>query len=447
MFKLRKTFFPRLMLLSTLLVLIAACGGAQNGGTTGEDTAGSPAAATGEPVTISYLTTGQETEGLENVISTLSREYEEQNPNATYEHEFIAQENLLQRIQLLAGSNSLPTMFAYESGAPLRDLIAGGKVLNIEETFTELGIYDQLNPAAVELLKDLAGGQGLYAIPVELNVEGFWYNKQIFEENNLDVPTTWDELLQAAETLNQNGIQPFSASGEQGWPLTRLINGYVVRKYGPDVMERVANGELQLTDEGFIEAAQIVQDMGTKGYFGEGVNTIDYDTAVDQFLQGNAAMFYMGSWELRTFNDPQRNQIGAENIGLFNIPLVEGGTGTMDEWSMNAGLIRAISQAEYDANPQGVGDWMKYVFSSYGQQAADAGLVTGFQAENPPADLPPLTQTVLDTISGVETPFLWFEARFNPEAQTLATNNVQLLVTGDMTPEQYMTELQQAIGR
>ncbi|HEX6288794.1 MAG TPA: extracellular solute-binding protein [Herpetosiphonaceae bacterium] len=464
MFNLRNSFVPRLMLLIAVVALLAACGSASPGtSSTGASPGASPAssgsaaaseaasppaaasAATGEPVTIRYLTPGQETEGLESVISTLSKSYTEQHPNVTYEHEVAPQTDLIQRVQLLAGSNNLPTMFAYESGAPLLPLIEAKKVLDVEKTFTELGIFDQLNPATVALLKSLVNDQGLYAIPVELNIEGFWYNKKLFADNGLQEPKTWDELLQVAEALHAKGIQPFSASGQQGWPLTRLINGYAIRKYGPDVMERVAQGELKLTDPGFIEAAKIVQDMGTKGYFGEGVATIDYDTAVDQFLQGTAAMLYMGSWELRTFNDPARNQIGAENVGLFNIPTVDGGAGTADAWSMNAGLTRSFSQAAYDANPQAVGDWIKGVFSQYGQQAADAGLVTGFTVANPPTNQPELTKMVVQQIAGAKTGVLWFEARFDPEATTLSQTNAALLATGDMTPEQFMTDLQQAL--
>ena len=42
-------------------------------------------------------------------------------------------------------------------------------------------------------------GDGLYELPVELNIEGFWYNKKIFADNGIAVPTTWDEVLKIAE--------------------------------------------------------------------------------------------------------------------------------------------------------------------------------------------------------------------------------------------------------
>jgi len=402
-------------------------------------------AAPAPEVTIHYLTVQQENEGWPKIIGELTAEYQVDHPNVKWEYENIPQTDLLQKIQLLAASNALPLIFNYESGAPLKDLVATGQVLDLEATFKDLGIYDSLSPAAVVLLKGLAGG--LYALPLEMNIEGFWYNKQIFADNGLEVPTTWDEMLQAAETLKQAGIQPFAASGEQKWPITRLINGYVMRKYGYDVMARVAAGELKVTDAGFVEAARVVQDMGLKGYFGEGVTTIEYSTAQDLFLQGKAAMFYMGSWALRDFNNPEVNKIGVENIGFFNIPLVEGGVGTLDDWSMNCGLTTSISKPLYDANPEGVGDWMKYVFSNYGDRAmSELGMITGFRVKEMPEKVSPLTAMTAEKIASAKNASLWFEALMKSKAQTVATDNVQKLVTdATYTPEQYMADLQTAL--
>jgi raffinose/stachyose/melibiose transport system substrate-binding protein len=412
-----------------------------------EPTATQPAPATTAPeVVIHYLTVQQEDEGWPKIIGELTSEYQADHPNVKWEYENIPQTDLVQKVQLLAGSDSLPLMFNYESGAPLLDLVNSGQVLELEQTFKDLGIYEELNPGAVSLLKGLVNDVGLYALPLELNIEGFWYNKQIFADNGLEVPITWDEMLQAAETLQQNDIQPFAVSGFQKWPITRLINGYVMRKYGYDVMARVAAGELKVTDPGFIEAAQVVQDMGLKGYFGEGVNTLDYGPAQDLFLQGKAAMFYMGSWAVRDFNNPEVNKIGADNIGFFNIPLVEGGVGTLGDYSINAGLTTSFSKAKYEENAEGVGDWMKFVFSNYGDRAmSDLGLITGFRVEQMPAEVPPLTQMTVKEIDKVENGAPWFEARFNAKTQSVATDNAQLLITGDMTPEEYMTELQKAI--
>lgn len=395
---------------------------------------------------IMYLSSNKEYEGSAKIISELAREYQAETPGIVFKFDNVAESNLNQRVQLLAASNDLPVLFSYQSGKPLLDLIHSDAVLDLEDTFTELGIIDELNPAAVELLKSYANGEGLYALPLEFNIEGFWYNKEIFAQYGIQVPQTWDELLRASERLSASGVQPFVVAGKDKWPITRLINAYAIRLYGADVMERVDKGDMSLTSEGFVEAVETVQMMGLKGYLGPRVNTVDMETSVNAFLQGKTAMFYMGSWQLRAFNDEAQNQIGEDAIGFFSIPLVEGGSGTLDEYPVNAGLTTSFSKAAYTAE---VGEWMKFVFEQYGDRAmSDLGMITGFQVEDTPSDLPPLTKLVQEKINNAKKGALWFEARFSTNAQLLAWDNAQLLVTNeDYTPIQYLTELQEELKR
>lgn len=217
-------------------------------------------------------------EGFTGIIQKLAAEYTKTNANVVFEYQNAPQADLEQKLQLLAASDSLPAIYNVDNPTQLSQLAEKGQAADIEDLFKKLGILDKLNPAAVNLQKSSTGGK-LLGLPLELNIEGVWYNKKIFKDNGLREPTTWGAMMPAAEKLKAAGIQPFAASGEQKWPLTRLINGYVARKYGADAMARVAKGDLKVTDAGFIGAAKAIQDMGKKGYFGAAVNTLDYGTA------------------------------------------------------------------------------------------------------------------------------------------------------------------------
>ncbi|PYE51008.1 ABC transporter substrate-binding protein [Deinococcus yavapaiensis] len=391
--------------------------------------------------TVVFLSGQNEDVGYTRIISELSQEYAKTHPTFAYQYQNNTTD-MTQKLQLLAASKNLPTMYSIGEPAFLQQLASQGQAMDLEATFKKVGIYNQLNPVAVEINKKLQGGK-LLGLPLELNIEGFWYNKKLFADNGLKEPKTWDELLAAAEVFKKKGIQPFSASGQQKWPLTRILGGYAARKYGADVMERVKAGTLKLTDAGFVEAARMLQDMGKKGYFGLGVNTIDYDTAVDTFLQGKAAMFYMGSWELRTFNDAKRNKIGAQNIGFFNTPTVKGGKGTLNDWSINTGLAVAVNQSQNDA---ALGEWMKFVFSNYANRAmSELGMLTGFKVTKTPANVPALTKMTQQKLDTAKKGYLWFEGYFSAKATAVSQDNVQLLVTGDMSPQDYLAQLQAAL--
>mgnify|MGYP000364585529 CR=1 FL=1 len=60
---------------------------------------------------------------------------------------------------------------------------------------------------------------------------------------------------------------------------------------GNDALTKVAEGEIDYTDKGFVEAAQKLADWSEKGYFGEGVTTVDANTAGSMVMSGKAAIF------------------------------------------------------------------------------------------------------------------------------------------------------------
>jgi len=413
-----------------LAAFLAGCGSSTSGGS---------ASNSNGSVNIHFLSVQAAGTGWPLVLSTITDQYAKTKPGSTFTVQLTGQTNLNQQIQLLAGSGALPVLYNTPPSDLLAQLAKNGEVLDLESTFHQLGVTQELVPAAVTLLKQVYNGP-LSALPFELNIEGFWYNKQIFAQHNLQPPQTWDELVQIASSLQQKGIQPFAASGQQGWPLTRLVGNYIFRSLGPDAMASVASGKAKLTDPAYVAAAQAVANLGKQGYFGKGVVTLDYATALNLFLQGTAAMLYMGSWELRDFNTPSMNKIGVNNIGFFPFPNVTGGVGNSQQTPMNAGLTTSVNKAKYNAD---VGKWLAYVAQNYGDVALQKeGAVTGFVVHNPPANLDPLTALVIAQIKQVSQPVLWFEALFSTKATTISQQNSVLLVTNAMSPSAFMASIQ-----
>jgi len=52
-----------------------------------------------------------------------------------------------------------------------------------------------------------------------VSYSGIYYNKDLFAANNVEVPTTWDELVAACETFNAADIPCMTAGGKDGWPI------------------------------------------------------------------------------------------------------------------------------------------------------------------------------------------------------------------------------------
>ncbi len=338
---------------------------------------------------IEFLSVQQAGTGWPLVLSTITDQYAKMHAGTTFKVNFAGQTGLYQKIQLLAGQGALPILYNTPPADLMAQLVKNGEGLDLESTLQQLGVFEEIQPAAVTLLKKVFNGQ-LVALPFELNIEGFWYNKQIFTQNGLQPPDTWDQLVQIAASLQQKGIQPFSASGIQGWPITRLIGNYLFRKLGPNALDSVKSGQAKLTDPAYVEAAQAVANLGKQDYF----------------------------------------------------PNVTGGTGNSTQTPMNAGQPTSVNKKKYNAT---IGQWLAYVAKNYGDVALQKeGAVTGFVVHNPPANLDPLTTLVINQIKQVSQPVLWFEALFSTKATNISQQDAALLVTNAISPQGFMGAVQQA---
>ena len=208
-----------------------------------------------------------------------------------------------------------------------------------------------------------------------------------------------------------------------------------------DGMRRASNGEISYTDPGFIESAAAIQEMALAGYFGEGLTTVDHGQATSMFLTGQTAMMYNGSWMVASLNNPERNLLG-QDVGFFNIPLVEGGPGQMGDYSVNAGTILALSSEKYDDT---TADWVEYVFTRIGNRAmAEYGVLKGFRVTEMPEELPYYTRMLRDEFTRVQRAGLWFEATLDAKTESIAKDNAQLLFLGEMTPEEYFLAIEES---
>jgi len=430
--RLRKPMIGALALISVSALALAGCAG---GG-------GADGGSADDPATLEFLKNAENTTTepiLQALADGVCSEQEEAMP---LEINSIPQAELDAQVQLLATQDGLPPMFSAggnpAEGAKLWD---AGYLLDFDEALTELGVRDKVAEGAVSTIEKLYGGAFNF-LPFQYNIEGIFYNKAIFEENGWEVPATWDDLLTVAGEAQAAGLTAFAASGEQGWPLTRLVSGYLFRTLGADALQAVADGDAKLTDPEYVEAAQAIADLGAAGYFGANVASLDYDAASNEFLTGKAAMIYMGSWLLGNINS-DANQIGADNVGFMPFPAVEGGAGSIEEYPSNVGLPATFGASTYSP---GVGDWLECITANYGNEALKQGQITGFIADEP-ADLPVISQTVADEIATATDSVLWFEALFNAKASSVSSTNAALLVTGQLTAEEFMTLVQTALDQ
>lgn len=437
---------PRALLASGLALLtiasLAACStGAAEGGDGG---AGGGATGT-DPESFTVLSANENTTLATELDALAEGACQAENEALPLEHQTVAQADVVQKVTLLASQDSLPAHFIAGTAMvrPDGDLGAADLVLDYKKALDDLGVWDQILPAASSTIENVYGQ--MVSLPYQYNLEGIFYNKEIFAELDIDEPQTWDELLDANDTLLAAGYTPMAEAGAAAWPVTRLIGMYAYRLAGPDAMTAIRDDEAKLTDPDYVEAAQAVADLAAAGYFGDGFISKDPAAATNDFLTGKAAMKYDGTWLLSNINNEDENQIGLDNVGFMPFPAVEGGKGAIDQWPANAGTAFAMNPKTFGPK---VGDWLSCIAENYGAQAlSDAGVISGFKVNEEVADLPVTTQAIQEKVAEVEETVLWFEALMDGKSTSLAQSNMSLLVSGQLSAEDYMSQLQQSIDQ
>jgi len=428
----------RLVLTGLSLVAVAALAGCSGGS---NDPSGGAGGASDEPGSFTVLT-ANENQALEDQLTQLAEgACAEQNEAMPLEHQKTAQADTVQKVTQLASQGALPQHFiaGTDMVRPDGDLGAGGMVADYEEVLGDA--FENILPAAASTVNNVYGG--MVSLPYQYNLEGIWYNKQMFSEAGVDEPQTFAELLDASAALEEAGYQPLTTAGADGWPMTRLMGMYIFRNVGPDAMQKIADGEAKLTDPEYLAGAEALKQLADEGYFGDGFSTMDSGTSAAAFLTGKAAMKYDGSWLLSNINDPEQNEIGEENVGFMPFPAVEGGAGDINQWAANAGAAMSANAETMGPNTTA---WFECIAENYGAQALDsAGIVSGFKINDEVTDVPAATAVVQEKVEGIDETVLWFEALFDAKSNSLASTNASLLVTGQMSAEDYMAELQASI--
>lgn len=55
----------------------------------------------------------------------------------------------------------------------------------------------------------------LNAVPISLNSQILYYSRDVYDSYGLELPTTWDDLFECAETMREDGVYPLSISSSK----------------------------------------------------------------------------------------------------------------------------------------------------------------------------------------------------------------------------------------
>ena len=239
----------------------------------------------------------------------------------TVEATFYSNSDYKTALSTMMASDSEPDIiFTWELGY-LGNYVDGGKIVSLQSYLDEDPEWAAtFNEGVIDLLT--YDGEA-YGIPTQQCLGIMYYNKRIFEENGVSVPTTYDEFLEVCQTLKDNGVTPISlaSTAADAWLVSQYIQELSNGISGYDLFNSLYQGEGVWNDPAFVEAAQKFQAEVEAGFYEDGFTGVSGDEAREFFRMGMTAMYFNGSWEISSLSDPTVSP-DAENIGCFVVPKI-----------------------------------------------------------------------------------------------------------------------------
>jgi raffinose/stachyose/melibiose transport system substrate-binding protein len=329
---------------------------------------------------------------LQGLWADVAAEFEEANPGVKVEVTGYQNEDLQRTlIPNALASGDAPDLFMVWPGGEVRAQAEAGYLKDLTEvaadTAAELG--GTVKPWQVD------GKQ--YALPFTFGIEGFWYNKDLFEQAGIDGAT---ETLQTAIPA------------------------------------------LDFSDPCWVEAGELLQEFVATEPFQEGFLATSgqqgADSSAGLIANGKAGMELMGHWNSGTIGSLTADATVPEFLGWFPMVSVPGTAGdptiTMgggDGWGVSAEA------------PDAAVDLLKYVLSEDVQKRF-AAIGSGIPTHPGAADS--LTDENLKAIAAglAESSYvqLWLDSDLGPTFGTPLNQAIVNLMAGTGTPEDIVKVLE-----
>jgi alpha-glucoside transport system substrate-binding protein len=282
----RRTKLLPVAILAALTLALGACGGDDGGTAEGDG-----------QITIFSLWGGSEQEAFQKVLDQFTED-------TGIETKYESARDFLPVIRTRLAADNPPEVAILPRPGFVDELAGDDALISLED----LGLDPEaINENYSETWVDLATFEDTtYGVVAKANSKStVWYKPSSFEQNNFEIPTDWQGLLDITQQYKDKGMTPWAVGAqgdENSWTLTDWFEQIYARQAGPDMYRQLfETGDVPFNDQSvkdaLTEMTKIVNDENVVG----GIDTvlgISFVDAIGRVFGKNpkAEMFYEGGF-------------------------------------------------------------------------------------------------------------------------------------------------------
>jgi raffinose/stachyose/melibiose transport system substrate-binding protein len=391
-----------------------------------------------EPFTLSlrHIQIGDAQKFRKAILDEVIKRTEAEVPGLKFEPDGIEdQVNRFTKLPAEMAAGNPPKIFDLFGGnADALKYAKAGRLLDLTPILDELGLKDKFLNVFGQFTLD---GK-IYGLPIGGSVEGVFYNTELFTQNDLNAPTTWDDLIKAADTLKGKGITPFAMGSQGAWVPNMLVNTLIGR-YTNGFPNGIVTGEVRWSQPEVVAGYALYEEWVKKGYFTKDELRKTYDDMLNEFAAGIAGMMFDGSWRSSAFKEGAvaANMLG--KVGFVALPALPNAAG--DQTSLNANYSNGYGFSS-DLNENELTAVKAFIKNLYSDEMQLRGLTEDgvlpsmkLSDEAMAQVTDPIVKQVLDVMKSAGSTFVHFDAIAQKAVYSETENQLQKLIASKSKPQ------------
>ncbi|EMS72110.1 extracellular solute-binding protein [Ruminiclostridium cellobioparum] len=356
--------------------------------------------------------------------------------NITIEHDATENESYKTKLKTAVAANEAPDVF-YSWGAGFtKPFVDAGKVLPLDEYIASSGAGDKILPGATDFFKF---DNKTYGIPYSKWVAVLYCNKDLFDQNGVKIPATYDELLTAVKAFRAKNITPITVGGKDRWPAMFFQNALALRTAGAQACVDALNKTASYDQPAFVESAAKLKELVDAKAFNDGCLGLTNDESAVPFTEGQIPMYYMGNWFVG--NIMGKDSKVADKVQAVAFPMVNDGKGTSDEFFGGSieGFCVSANAADKDAACKTAG----YLSETMAKLTADDGGLATWKVDGvDESKINALAKQIKDLTANAKSYVLAWDTFLEGADAETHKNLVAEIYAGKKTPEEFAKEMQ-----
>lgn len=378
---------------------------------------------------------GAETDASYASVKKVIADFEAEYPNIKIKEDTTENEAYKTKIKASAAANELPDLFSTWGGGFSKPFIDANRVLPIDEYLND-GTKDRLVGGA---LSNVTYNDKIYGLTFGLSCGAFFVNEELFATNNIKIPETYTELIDAVKAFKALGITPMSVSGKDVWTIAMYFDAMALKAAGNDGIVNTLTKKGSFKDPEFLNAATKFAELVALGAFPEGAAGLSKDESDIPFLEGKVPMLFNGSWTAGTVY--REDSKVKDKIIPIGFPVFEDGKGNKNEFT--GGAVDAIMVNANTEHKEEAILFQKYFCENMARETYLAGAyLPAWKVEVDETNINPVTVDLAKLTSEAEGFTLWWDTLLEGEDTQVYLNTLQELLLGSITPEEFVDKLQ-----